>query len=185
MLLESIKFSRDDLIKCYNFSKSIISSSNQYNRFLQSQSMQIERTFAGKLGEYAFLLLLDKKGISYPEGDMFEIFNGQSNVDSFDFKTPVGKLIDIKVASKPFHKRIMVPIDQFSLIKDYYVGIKLDFEVDSQSKLIINSVKNALIYGYCLRQKLENIQTRDFGEGLCKHILLKDLQSIDVILEQF
>ena len=53
---------------------------------------------------------LKERGINYREDGMFEIFEGKTNVDLFDFKTPCGKLIDIKVASKPFHSRIMIPV---------------------------------------------------------------------------
>ena len=177
--MKTIKFSREDLIKCYNFSKAIISDSNQYNRFSKNNTIQIERTFAGKLGEYAFLLYLRNIGINYPEGDMFKIFQGQTNVDQFDFQTPNGKLIDIKVASKPFHSRIMIPIDQFQLRKDFYVGIKLDFQINEKSNLIINSVKKAKIHGFCFRDELENKTTQNFGEGACKSIDLKSLREIE------
>lgn len=179
-----ILFKKEDLKRCYYFSESIISSSNQYNRFSKTNRIQIERTFAGKLGEYGFLLFLKQKGISYPEGAMFEVFEGKSNVDAFDFKTLKGKTLDIKVASKPFHSRIMVPIDQFNLKKDYYVGIKLNFKTDSKDQLILNTVNKAEIHGYCLREEMEKTQTKNFGEGPCKHFLLKDLHSISNIFNE-
>ena len=67
--------------------------------------------------------MLKKNNINYEQGSMFEIFEGKSNVDTYDFKTNTNELVDIKVASKPFHSRIMIPLDQFEL-KNFYVGIK-------------------------------------------------------------
>jgi len=183
--MEIIEFKRDELVKCYEFSKSIILSNNQYNRFFKNKITQIQRTFVGKLGEYSFLLYLKERGINYPEDGMFEIFEGKTNVDLFDFKTPSGKLIDVKVASKPFHSRIMIPVDQFHLKKDYYVGIKLDFQTDKNRNLIINSVKQAQIYGYCFREELEKSEIKNFGEGACKSIALKNLRNIENIMSLF
>ncbi len=78
--MKIIEFKKEELIKCYEFSEAIILNSNQYNRFSKNNTIQIERTFADKFGEYAFLLYLQNIGINYPEGDMFKIFQGQKNV---------------------------------------------------------------------------------------------------------
>ena len=56
---------------------------------------------------------------------VLEIYHGKSNVDSYDFITKNQKKVEIKSASKDFHKRIMVPKDQWHNTKDYYVGIKI------------------------------------------------------------
>ena len=50
--------------------------------------------------------MLKENEIDYDEGDMFEIFEGQENADTYDFVTPCKKSIDIKTASLPFHSRI-------------------------------------------------------------------------------
>ena len=121
----NIAISKKDINKCFNFSKAIIQTNNQFNRFHKSQQIQIERTFIGKIAEYIFLKFLRNNGVNYPEGDMFDIFEGKENVDSFDFITMSGNTVDIKTASKTFHKRIMIPISQWHLEKNYYVGIRI------------------------------------------------------------
>ena len=171
--------------RCLTFAKEIIGQGDQYNRFRQTADVQIDRTFVGKLGEYAFLLYLHASGIPYEEGDMFEIFPGQENADTFDFETTDGESVDIKTASKPFHQRIMVPDSQFHLEKDYYVGIKLNFQMKTQRDIIRNSVDTAEIYGYCVRNYLANRASRNFGEGSCKYALLIELQPIDRLIRLF
>ena len=73
--------------RCYQFSKEIIKGGNQFNRFVKSVNIQINRTYVGKLAEYIFLNFLKENNIFYDEGSMFEIFPGKSNVDSHDFIT--------------------------------------------------------------------------------------------------
>jgi len=51
--------------------------------------------------------------------------------------------------------------------------------------LIINSVNRADIYGYCSRKQLEQSFTKSFGEGPCKHEMLKNLDNIEQLLELF
>jgi len=169
-----------------SFAKQLINTNNQYNRLKNSIKKRVERTFVGKLAEMTFLKYLKRLGIIYPEGDMFEIFNGQKNVDSFDFETNNNETIDIKSASKPFHKRIMVPIDQFKNIpKDYYVGIKLKTKIKNNF-IKINSINTANIYGYCSYDKLEKRETQNFGEYKCKAINLDQLNDInDLLTESF
>ena len=171
--------------KCYDFSKSIIENGNQYNRFQKSAEMQIERTFVGMLGEYIFLLYLRSMRIPYPLTEMFRIYQGTSNVDSYDFVTDTKETIDIKVASKSYHRRIMVPVDQFKLKKDFYVGIKINFKLGANKAIDIRSANTAYIYGYATRETLENTEVANFGEGLCRHYPLEKLQSIDKLLDKF
>ena len=47
----------------------------------------IQRTYVGKLGELAFLVLLNEKRLACNTDGMFRIFEGQENVDNFDFIT--------------------------------------------------------------------------------------------------
>lgn len=176
--------SKNEIIRCYKFAEDIIKQDNQYNRFQQSQETQILRTYIGKLAEYIFLNYLKSQGINYPEGDMFTIFSGQTNVDSFDFITPQGKYVDIKTASRSFHTRIMIPIDQFELRKDYYVGIKLHFK-EFEENIIYNNINQATIYGYIDRATMESRPTEYFGEGDCKSIKLTQLYDIKILLSKF
>ncbi len=172
---------------CLDFSAKIIFGNNQYNRLPTTLDKRIERTFVGKLAELSFLYFLRANGINYPEGDMFQIFEGEKNVDGYDFLTNHDETIDIKCASKPFHKRIMVPIDQFENIpKDYYIGVKLDSVIENSTRLInVNSINKAIIYGYCTYNDLLDVESQNFGEGLCKAKRLDNLRNINFILEKF
>ena len=114
---------------------------------------------------------------------MFDIFEGSENVDKFDFKTKSGHTIDVKTASKSFHRRIMVPISQWHLEKDYYVGIKIHTSSDRSIK--IDSISKATIYGFCTREQIGESETKNFGDGPCKHYLLNDLQNIEDLLAKF
>lgn len=172
--------------KSLNFAKELIDTNNQYNRLKNSTKKRVERTFVGKLAEMAFLKHLHNIGIIYEDKGMFEIYDGQKNVDSFDFKTIYDETIDIKSASKPFHQRIMVPIDQFeSISKDYYVGVKLNTKLKNDF-IKINSIHTADIYGYCSYDELEKRITKNFGEYKCKAINLDELEDInDLLTEKF
>ncbi len=182
-----IQLSVTDLQKqrCYNFAKEIIEGNNQFNRFAQTVSIQINRTYVGKLAELIFLDYLNSLGFKIKEGDMFKIYDGQENADTYDFILPNNETIDIKTASLPFHKRIMVPLDQFiSLKKDYYVGIKLNFVTEGKNIEPFN-IQTAIIYGYTSRENLENKPTENFGEGDCKAILLTELKDINYLVSLF
>ena len=182
----NITISKEDINKCLEFAKHIIQTSNQYNRFHKNQSIQVERTFIGKIAEYMFLKFLNDEGKNYPEGDMFDIFEGQENVDSFDFKIKSGQTVDIKTASKPFHKRIMVPISQWHLEKDYYVGIMIHTQSEGfNGPIKLDSISKATLYGFCNRKQIGDSQTRDFEDGPCKHYLLTDLYNIEVLIDHF
>jgi hypothetical protein len=180
-----VKVTKDDIKKCLNFSFEIINTENQYNRFNKTTNTQIERTFVGKLGEYIFLKYLNLNNIKYLEGDMFKIFEGKENVDEFDFITKENRKVEIKVASKPFHKRIMVPIDQFQMKKDFYVGIKLNSKLDKNDNILKESITEAEIYGFIERNVLDKTTTKNFGEGYCKSIELNRLKNIKELILKF
>jgi hypothetical protein len=171
--------------RCLKFATEIIKGGNQFNRFNQNQITQINRTYVGKLAEYVFLHFLNDNGIEYSEGDMFEIFEGQENADTYDFVTGNGKSIDIKTASLPFHKRIMIPISQFHLSKDYYVGIKLNFKNTSGRNINPMDIDSCQICGYIERSVMENQPTQYFGEGNCKAYSLNNLKPINDLLKLF
>lgn len=171
--------------RCLKFAKEIIQSGNQFNRFNKNEITQINRTYVGKLAEYVFLNFLNDNGIEYEEGDMFEIFEGQQNADNYDFVTINNKSIDIKTASLPFHKKIMIPSSQFHLRKDYYVGIKLNFKNISGKNINPMDIDNCQICGYIDRSVMENQPTQYFGEGNCKAYSLKNLKPINNLLKLF
>lgn len=180
-----IKINDRDKHRCLKFSKSIINSSNQYNRFNKTTRTQIERTYIGKLAELMFLRYLHLNDINYDEGDMFEIFEGQQNTDCYDFITKDGLTVDIKTASKPFHSRIMVPIDQLKVKKDIYVGIKLNFHSLKSNSINPMNINECKIFGFIEYANLISGPTRNFGEGPCKFMHLNKLQPIQTLLKLF
>lgn len=171
--------------RCLKFATEIILGGNQFNRFNQNQITQINRTYVGKLAEYVFLKFLNDNGIEYKEGDMFEIFEGQANADTYDFVTSNNKTIDIKTASLPFHKRIMIPSSQFHLRKDFYVGIKLNFRNTSGKNINPMDIDDCNICRYIDRTVMENQPTQYFGEGYCKAYPLKNLKPINNLIKLF
>lgn len=171
--------------RCYQFARTIIKGGDQFNRFNQNEKTQINRTYIGKLGEYLFLKMLHANGVNYEEGDMFEIFAGKENADTYDFKTWENKTVDIKTASLPFHQRIMVPLSQFHLKKDYYVGIKLNFYGIENGQIKPALIKDCDFCGYIDRASLEKQPTQHFGEGPCKAFKLKDLKPMEELVELF
>lgn len=170
--------------RCFDFAERIIIRGDQYNRFGQTGEIQIHRTYIGKLAEYVFLHFLHSRNIPYQEGDMFEIFAGQENADTYDFLLPNGQSIDIKTASRAFHSRIMIPISQFHLRKDYYVGIKLNFDI-LYGKIVPLSIRTCVLHGYIDRRTMELQPTKNFGEGDCKAYRLNQMITIENLIAMY
>ena len=130
-----------------DFARRIILTDNQYSRLLPEnirtsgdvslqQRLEIQRTYIGKLGELAFAQFLFEKGIVVNIAGMFEIYEGQENVDSFDFLTRGGQTVDVKTGFRRIHTRLLVNIEQFDNIpKDYYVAVKLNAEPKRRSSI--------------------------------------------------
>lgn len=124
--------------RALSFANGIVLSDNQYSRLLpdnirtskdisMQQKIEVQRTYMGKLGEMSFAMCLSEKGKQVDTDGMFEIYEGQTNVDEFDFTTRDGKSVDVKTGFRPIHKRLMINIEQFNNIpKDYYVAVKLN-----------------------------------------------------------
>lgn len=179
-----LQVTEEERNRCFEFATNIINGGNQFNRFQQNLEVQINRTYIGKLAEYVFLHYLHHNGKVYNEGDMFQIFQGAENADQYDFITRGGETVDIKTASLPFHSRIMAPIDQFHLAKSYYVGMKLNFEVNGKT-IVPNSIKDCELKGYVNRATMETQLTSNFGEGDCKAYSLNLLSPIEPLLNMF
>ena len=180
-----------------NFAKKIIKTNNQYSRLLPNgidfnkdkERIEIQRTFLGKLGEIAFLTLLTEKNIDVKTDGMFDVFEGQNNVDSFDFITTKGKSIDIKTGFRSIHTRLLINIEQFNNIpKDFYVAVKIETaDLDSSKKIIdINSIKTAKIIGYADYTYLKKYaKVGNFGEAYAKYIPYEKLLNIDRLIKLF
>lgn len=161
--------------KAKEFAEGLIATGRQPNRFNQPREIQEERTMIGKLGEILFFDYMQSQGIELNEGNMLDTGIGDGLFGEYDFITPKGETVDIKTASRPFHKRIMIPMAQFEKHKkDYYVGVKLNLETDS-----------ARIYGYTTKEILEKNPVEFFGEGKCKAIELEKLMDLSFIKNLF
>ena len=98
-----------------------------YNRGNVSPEEEFRRLLVGKLGEIAYVhfLRLNNKRI-VGNDDMFEVWEDVYAADLQDFLTAGRQTIDIKTASRNFHHRITIPIEQFdNQPKDFYVGIRI------------------------------------------------------------
>lgn len=183
-----------------DFATQIIRSDNQYSRLLpievweskdvdKQQRLEIQRTYAGKLAELAFADLLKKKGKQVDVTDMFTIYEGQENVDEFDFITKDNKTVDVKAGFRNIHQRLLVNVEQFdSIPKDYYVGIKLNgVDLDSKEKIIdLNSITEATVHGYAEYAYMSKFaKCKDFGEGLARYLSYSQLMGIDKLIAMF
>jgi len=167
-----LKINNEDIKKANDFAESVVNET--YNRFHKDMETRTVRIFFGKLGEIIFLNLLTFNNIFPDITGMFEVFIGETNDDKFDFLTRDKKKIDVKSAYKNFHKRILIPYDQFEngLAKDYYVGVKIELEQ-----------KQAKICGYTTKEKLIKNGKKDFGEGPAYWELLCNLEDIEKLVE--
>ncbi len=166
-----VSLDKTEIDKCREFAEKV--TKETYNRFNQNDDIRAKRIFLGKVGEIAFLKLLKDNRISVDVSDMFEIFKGETNVDSTDFLTKDKKKIDIKTAYESFHSRLLVPYDQFEngKAKDYYVGVKIFLEENK-----------AEIWGFCTKEILEDNGKKDFGEGPAYWEFLNNLKDIKELL---
>lgn len=181
---------------CWEFSERIISGGNQFDRLHPSWTsnkeeqklIRIQRTYAGKIGELCFLILLAYKNKKVDYSDMFKIYVGPSNTDSYDFKTTNEKTIDIKTAFRSFHTNLVVNSKQLEKIpKDFYVGVKLNAKDAKSNEKIIDdsSINEAIIYGYADLKYLMRLATENLGEGDCTKVNLGRLMNIDKLTDNF
>lgn len=182
------------------FAKRIVLSDNQYSRLLPEsirnandislqQKIEIQRTYMGKLGELVFLTLLQSKGKPVNTQGMFEVYDGQENVDSFDFITASGKTIDVKSGFRANHTKLLINVQQFNNApKDYYVGVKIHAQdTDSRHKLVDwDAITLAVVEEYADCSHLQKYApTKNFGEGLAKCLPYNQLMGIDHLLAMF
>lgn len=175
--------------RCYEFSREIVLQENQYNRIDAPTRVRIERTYVGKIAEYAVLNFLRSKGIPCNEGNMFVIIPGETNADTFDFELDNGQTIDVKCASKPNHSRIMIPCDQLkNHPKDFYIGVKLLnvrlYYEDGIELIDFNSVQLAEVIGYCTYDDVIKMKNGNW-QFPCKWTYLNNLRRIEELLPLF
>ena len=161
-----------EILKCKTFAEKVVKET--YDRFNKNINERKKRIFFGKLGEIGFINFLKEKNIIINSKNIFDVYPGETNVDEFDFTTCDGKKIDIKTAYNIFHKRIIVPWDQFEngKAKDFYIGIKLNY-----------LKKKAHICGYTTKDQLLKNGKKNFGEGFGYWEFLDKLKSINNLLK--
>lgn len=153
MASHRVEFSVEDMDLAINFAESVVNDT--YNRLRQDMNTRVFRLLVGKLGEIAVLRYCEQHNVSPNVEGMFEIYQGQTNVDEFDFVLQDGRKLDVKTGNQPFHRLIIVPIDQFTnQVKDIYVGVYVNVRE-----------QYALIHGYITRGEMANTQPRNRGEG--------------------
>lgn len=186
--------------RAMDFATEIIRTDNQYSRLLPTMvrkannpnlqyNIEIQRTYLGKLGEMSFLKFLQEKGKEINVEGMFDVYEGQENVDSFDFITSTGETVDVKTGFRRIHTRLVINIEQFEgEYKDYYVGVKINAnDIDEKQKLVdLNNIATANILGYAEYSYLKKYaHVRDFGEGPAKFLPYNHLLGIDRLLTKF
>lgn len=183
-----------------SFAKDIILSGNQYSRLLPAQvrnsndvslqkKIEIQRTYIGKLGELVFVRFLQESGKTVNTDGMLEVYEGQENVDSYDFMTRRGHSVDVKTGFRNIHTRLLVNVEQFyNSPKNYYVAVKIDAaDTDSSQKLVDwDCIGKASVLGYAEYNYMkEHAQVRDFSEGAAKWLFYNKLLGIDSLLNEF
>lgn len=187
-------------IGALQFAKKIVVSDNQYSRLLpeciknlhdlnMQQKLEIQRTYMGKLGELAFFKLLKLKGKTVDIQNMFEIYEGQKNVDSFDFETVDGESVDVKSGFRKIHTRLLVNIQQFDYSpKNYYVGVQLNAQDTNSNRKFVDweNITLGIIQGYAEYSYMKKYaKTQDFGEGVARWLPYNRLLGIDRLIDKF
>lgn len=186
--------------RALEFATKIIRSDNQYSRLLPQQiwqsndlelrqKIEIQRTYVGKLGEMAFRDLLRYRGKNVNTEGMFEIYEGQENVDEFDFRTRTNRSVDVKAGFRTIHSRLLINTEQFdSIPKDYYVAVWFNgVDIDEENKIIdLFSITEGVIWGYAeYTYLLHNARINNFGEGPARNIPYERLMGIDRLVDMF
>ena len=110
----------------------------------------VRRLLVGKLGEIAFARFLNRNNKLIAGNDeMFEVWQDVYAADWTDFLTGDNRNLDIKTASKNFHRRITIPEQQFlDRPSDFYVGIR-----------IAEDLSTAKVIGYASHDEVQQIGT--------------------------
>ncbi|MGB2842605.1 MAG: hypothetical protein WBC40_09060 [Halobacteriota archaeon] len=126
----------------------------------------------GKLCELVFVRFLRDKNINVKCPNILTPCKGEHRKGADFILTHSNQSVDVKAANKPFHIRMLVREDQFKAhVHDVYIGAKY---------VSNNEIE---FHGYLLGEDLEKIYPKDFGYGKCRHVLLRDLKSIEKFVQ--
>ena len=133
--------------------------------------------------------MLTEKGKKHDVTDMFTIYEGQHNVDSYDFFTSDQDTVDVKTGFRPNHTRLLVNREQFEgNPKNYYVGVKLNAkDLDPRKKLVYwDNITTGTVKGYADYNYLNTrVAYVNYGEGDAKGVSYENLMSIDKLISKF
>ena len=184
-----VEITKDMIDKAYSFAYQLETKNNQYARLGQGIDELIETTFIGKLGELVFYKFLTQAGKEVSMGDMLTIYEGQENVDKYDFQTRSGDTVDIKTGYLAKHKRLMVNTSQLHNIpKKYYIGVKL-FTKSGSPQSPCTSPKDdwsyGIIEGWASHSELIQAGSSFWGRDFANAIPYDNLKDINEIMELF
>lgn len=129
--------------------------------------------YIGKLCEVVFCDYLIDLGIQINNNEMLVPHEAEHRHGADFILTNSYQEVDIKAANKPFHVRLLVREDQFlAHIHDVYIGAKWISDKEIQ------------FHGYVSGEDLKDIIPKDFGYGLCRHLYLNQLLSIEQFIER-
>ena len=120
-----VEFTGEDIRRAREFADN--AAPWNFNRGGVDEPEEIRRLLVGKLGEIAFARYLqgNNKRIAGNE-HMFEVWDDVYAADLQDFLTADNRTIDIKTASRDFHRRITIPEEHFlDRPCNFYVGIRI------------------------------------------------------------
>jgi len=166
-----IKPIKEELENAQKFAKIYDEGGYGKNVLGVSHSEFIDFIRIGKLCELVFVRLLKEKGISCECKEILVPCKDEHRNGS-DLTLRLGQGVDVKAANKPFHVNLLVREDQFKAqVHDLYVA----------SKYINDEMIE--FHGYATGEELKKIKPKDFGHGLCRHKLLRDLKPIEEFIK--
>ena len=129
-----------------------------------------DRDYIGYMGEWIFNEFL-KKYNCLGEVKWDNKMDGIGDHGDFFFDS---KIIDIKTASKQFHKNIMMPLKQFeNHHSDFFVAVRLNL-VEGYGEVM----------GYITYDELKKVTPCDIGYGLTLAVSFNKLKPINELIEQ-
>lgn len=114
---------------------------------------------------------------------MFEDYEWQENVDSFDFETAAGRSVDVKSGFRTIHARLLINTQQFDRSpKNYNVAVKLNAkDIDAHQKLVDwNNITITVVKGYAEYDYIRNhAEVKKFREGPARWLAYNNLNGIE------
>ena len=126
-----VNFTDEDIRRARAFTEA--ATPFNFNRGEVELPEEARRILVGKMGEIAFAHFLNQNNKRIAGNDeMFVVWEDVYAADQTDFLTGDNRTVDIKTASRDFHRRITIPEQQFvDRPSDFYVGIRIAEDLTS------------------------------------------------------